>query len=158
MLDIALRWWKDGLFDSVAVSYPPSSRPVIVTLVAFVCGLLSCVAAINPIHKATSVYLWSVNRLLDCLDGSLARNRNAATDLGGFLDLLNDFTAYCLLPIAIYLGQDFSSVDWMAFPLFEATFYVDNFVLFYSTAVAVNRNDTELSLRALRAASSSSLC
>jgi phosphatidylglycerophosphate synthase len=44
---------------------------------------------------------------LDCLDGSLARNRNAVTDLGGFLDLFNDFIVYSLLPIAIYLGQDF---------------------------------------------------
>jgi hypothetical protein len=40
----------------------------------------------------------------------------------------------------------------MALTLFEATFYGDSFVLFYSTAVAINRNDTELSLKALRAA------
>jgi hypothetical protein len=40
----------------------------------------------------------------------------------------------------------------MALALFEATFYGHGFVLFYSAAVAINRNDTELSLRALRAA------
>ena len=39
------------------------------------------------------------------------------------------------------LVKTFSSVDWMALALSEATFYVDNFVLFYSTAVVANRND-----------------
>jgi phosphatidylglycerophosphate synthase len=74
----------------------------------------------------------------------LARSRNAATDLGGFLDLLSDFIVYSLLPIAICFGQDFSFVDWMALALLEASLHVNNFVLFYSAAVATNRKDTEL--------------
>src|SRR5947209_48843 len=152
MLDIALRRWKDGLFDPVARLLPAVVTPGHITLVAFVCGLLSCVAAMNPIYKPTSVYLWLANRFLDCLDGSLARSRNAATDLGGFIDLLSDFIVYSLLPIAICLGQDFSSVDWTALALLEASFHVNNFVLFYSAAVAATRKDTELTSVTMRPA------
>jgi phosphatidylglycerophosphate synthase len=152
MLDIALRRWKDRLFDPVARLLSALVTPGHITLVAFVCGLLSCVAATNPIYKPTSVYLWLANRFLDRLDGSLARSRNTTTDLGGFLDLLSDFIVYSLPPIAMCLGQDFSSVDWTALALLEASFYVNNFVLFYSAAVAANRKDTELTSVTMRPA------
>jgi phosphatidylglycerophosphate synthase len=57
----------------------------------------------NPIYKPTRVYLWLANCFLDYFDGSLARSRNAATDLGGFIDLCSDFIVYSLLPIVIYI-------------------------------------------------------
>ena len=41
MLDIALRWRKDGLFDPVTRLLPAVVTPDHITLVAFVCGLLS---------------------------------------------------------------------------------------------------------------------
>jgi hypothetical protein len=67
MLDVALHWWKDGLFDPVARLLPAIVTPGHITLVAFVCGLLSCVATINSIHKPTSVYRGSTNRFLTVL-------------------------------------------------------------------------------------------
>jgi phosphatidylglycerophosphate synthase len=152
MLDIPLRRWKDRLVDPVARAVPAFVTPGHITLAAFICGLLACVAAMSSANKYMGIHFWLVNRFLDCLDGSLARSRSAASDLGGFLDLLSDFIVYSLLPIAVCLGQDSASVNWTALALLEASFHVNNFILFYSAAVAANRQDDELTSVTMRPA------
>lgn len=152
MLDIALRRWKDRLIDPIAQRVPALVTPGHITLVAFICGLLACLAAISSPYQYMGMYLWLANRFLDCLDGSVARSRNASTDLGGFLDLLSDFVTYSLLPIAVCLGQDSGSVHWPALALLEASFHVNNFVLFYSAAVAAKRQDDEITSVTMRPA------
>ena len=152
MLDITLRRWKDRLIDPIASVIPAFVTPGHITLAAFACGLLACVAAMSTAHRYMGTYLWLFNRFLDCLDGSLARSRSAATDLGGFLDLLSDFVVYSLLPIAVCRGQDPASVNWTALALLEASFHVNNFILFYSAAVAAERRDDELTSVTMRPA------
>lgn len=152
MLDIRLRQWKDQLVDPVAGAVPSIIKPSHITFAAFGCGLLACVAAMGMPYNKMATYLWLANRFLDCLDGSLARSRNTATNLGGFLDLLSDFTIYSLLPIAVCLGQDAASVDWTALALLEASFHLNNFILFYSAAVAAQRQDNELTSVTMRPA------
>lgn len=145
MFDIALRGWKDGTIDPISRKLPPSITPSQITFVAFLCGLISCLLAANSSYAGMALFFWSLNRFLDCLDGSVARTKNCATQLGGFLDLLSDFIIYSLLPIAIARGQsDLIIVDWTALASLEATFHVNNFVLFYVAAVAADKKDGEL--------------
>jgi phosphatidylglycerophosphate synthase len=145
MFDIALRRWKDGVVDPISRGVPNSITPGLVTFAAFVCGLCSCLLAMFFEHSRLALVFWLLNRLLDCLDGSLARARNQATQFGGFFDLLSDFVVYSLLPIAIARGQsDLIRVDWTAVALLEASFHVNNFVLFYVAAVAADKRDGEL--------------
>lgn len=138
MFDIALRPFKDKLFDPCCSYVPTSIKPLHITLVAFASGLLSCYfAATAPTTIPLSLSFWAFNRALDCLDGALARYRGSASDLGGFLDLLGDFIIYSLLPIAIARGSapgDPRTI--MAVAALEATFHVNNFILFYLAAVA----------------------
>lgn len=81
--------------------------------------------------------LWLLNRVLDCVDGALARQRKCASDLGGLLDLLGDFIIYSLIPISCALGSsDKSNTSlWLSVTAVEASFHVNNFVLFYVAAV-----------------------
>ena len=145
MFDIPLRGWKDGIVDPISRGVPALVTPGLITFAAFVCGLFSCLWAMTSRHNGVALGFWMLNRLLDCLDGSLARARNQATQLGGFFDLLSDFIVYSLLPIAIARGQsDIVTVDWTALALLEATFHVNNFVLFYVAAVAAEKKDGEL--------------
>jgi phosphatidylglycerophosphate synthase len=145
MFDIVLRRWKDGLVEPVSRGVPASITPTHVTLAAFWCGLLSCWLATVGGYGKLALAFWLLNRLLDCLDGSLARVRDCATQLGGFLDLLSDFIVYSLLPIAIARGQvGVVQVDWTAVAMLEASFHVNNFVLFYLAAVAAGKRDGEL--------------
>lgn len=135
MFDIQLRSLKDALFDPCCRFIPSFISPLHITIAAFLSGLLSCVFATQQ-WIALSLAFWVLNRALDCLDGALARYRKTASNLGGFLDLLGDFTIYSLTPIAVAHGNVSSSATWKAVAVLESTFHVNNFILFYVAAVA----------------------
>ena len=63
-----------------------------VTAAALAVGVAACVAA-GLAAWSIALALWLINRVLDGLDGPLAR-RHGATDLGGFLDFTADFVVY----------------------------------------------------------------
>ena len=156
MFDIALRKWKDGLTEPVARIVPSFITPGHITFAAFVCGLLCCYISTDVDKTSTGLFFWLANRFLDCLDGLVARQRKTASDLGGFLDLLSDFIIYSLLPVSIAWGQSSTdwgtSHDWVAIALLEASFHVNNFILFYSAAAAASRRDGELTSVTMRPA------
>ncbi|KAI7203888.1 hypothetical protein D0869_08425 [Hortaea werneckii] len=141
MLDITLRPLKDKVFDPLCSLIPQSITPGQLTFAAFITGLLSCVAASQQ-AAFTALSLWLLNRALDCLDGAIARQRNQSTDLGGFLDLLGDFVIYSSIPICCALGGGPEELSvsqtqrlWAAVACSEASFHVNNFVLFYIAAI-----------------------
>lgn len=162
MYDIPLRHLKDRYAILICQLLPAWITPNTITFAAFVCGLLACLTAAfsAPTSTPWPLLFWLSNRALDGLDGSLARERKTATELGGFLDLLGDFIVYSLLPIAVAHGVDnnstglyeSSAVDWRAVAMVEATFHVNNFVLFYIAAVATKRGEKELTSVTMRPA------
>jgi len=161
MFDIALRAWKDRIFDPLCSAVPKPVTPLHLTVTAFVCGVASCIAVAKG-EPRPAVLLWIANRCFDCLDGAVARRRGQASELGAFLDLLGvmildfhwsrvnqadrlqDFIIYSAIPICCALGYPApdprSSLRlWLAVSLSEATFHVNNFVLFFVAAVAEKR-------------------
>ncbi|KAK5019904.1 hypothetical protein LTR60_000029 [Cryomyces antarcticus] len=157
MYDNHLRHLKDRITTPVCQIMPSWITPNLTTLVAFISGLLAVGAAalsMSP-SRLWPLVFWLLNRILDGVDGTLARTRGTATALGGFLDLLSDFILYSLIPIALAHGQDrrledavdtvsSASVDWRAVAVLEATFHINNFVLFYIGAVVAAKADGEL--------------
>lgn len=140
MFDLQLRPLKDRLFDPLCAFVPGSVTPGQLTLAAFLVGVASCVAAAND-FKSYAVGLWIVNRCLDCLDGAVARRRDESSDLGGFLDLTGDFIVYSAVPICCALSLPIVTSPtelrrtWLAVGFVEATFHINNFVLFYVAAL-----------------------
>ena len=132
MFDIQLRSLKDGIFDPCCRHIPPSISPLHITAAAFIAGLAACYLA-SQHSISSSLSLWLLNRALDCLDGALARHRKSASDLGGFLDLLGDFIVYSLIPVSLAISYPQA---WDAVAVLEASFHVNNFVLFYVAAIA----------------------
>ncbi len=76
--------------------------PLVVTATGFAAGVGACVAALAHAWTAALV-LWLANRVLDGLDGAVARRRGA-TELGGFLDIVADFTIYAGFIVAIAIA------------------------------------------------------
>jgi phosphatidylglycerophosphate synthase len=156
MFDIPLRRLKDTLTVPLTAAIPPSISPNHLTLLSFVSGLLSCLLAATSPATPLPLTFWLLNRLLDSLDGSVARARGVASELGGFLDLLSDFIIYSLLPIAIAYGQNHpgagAGMDYLPIAVLEATFHINNFVLFYVAAVARKHDARELTSVAMRPA------
>ena len=155
MFDISLRQLKDRTVAPLCYCVPRSVSPLHITAAAFISGLLACLTATDVTLGTWSLFFWCMNRVLDGLDGAVARDRKMVTELGGFLDLLGDFVVYSFLPIAITLGQEFElliDVNWLSVAMLEASFHINNFVLFYVSAVATKRGEQELTSVTMRPA------
>jgi phosphatidylglycerophosphate synthase len=78
--------------------------PTVLTAAGWALGAGACVAAALAIWPA-ALALWLANRLLDGLDGATARAAGRATEAGGFLDIVADFSVYAgiVLGLAVAL-------------------------------------------------------
>lgn len=99
MLDPLMRYWIDPPLNGIArglASMPVSANQL--TWIAFGLGMLAA-AALAFGQSGLALALFLSNRLLDGLDGAVAR-QHGATDLGGYLDIVLDFVVYGLLALA----------------------------------------------------------
>ncbi len=103
MLDSHLHPRLKPLLNAVAGALDrPGISPDGLTLVGFAIGVLALpFLALGWYGAALAAIL--LNRLLDGLDGALARRRGL-TDAGGFLDIALDFLFYALVPVRLYSG------------------------------------------------------
>lgn len=73
--------------------------PLALTGAGFAAGVGAAVAA-GTGHWTSALVLWLVNRVADGLDGPAARHRGS-TELGGFADIVADFTVYAGFVVGI---------------------------------------------------------
>jgi phosphatidylglycerophosphate synthase len=105
MLDTRLRALLRPVLDRAgrriaATGVPPTA----LTAAGWAAGTGACAATALRAWPV-ALGLWLANRLLDGLDGPTARAAGAATDAGGFLDIVADFSVYAgvILGLAIAL-------------------------------------------------------
>jgi phosphatidylglycerophosphate synthase len=136
MFDTSLRQFKDRVGTPLArrMSRIP---PLAISLLALAVGLLaSCAAYQNQYLWAFG--LWYLNRVLDGLDGLIARLHNGQSDLGGYVDILTDFIVYAALPIGLVAGSP-SNESYLALALMLASFYVNSASWMYLAAILEKR-------------------
>tara|TARA_B100000989_G_scaffold81741_1_gene58426 strand:+ start:92 stop:706 length:615 start_codon:yes stop_codon:yes gene_type:complete len=78
-------------------------KPNHMTILGFVFGLLMCVLVFFQFYFA-ALFLLILNRLCDGLDGTMAR-LTIPTPLGGYLDIVFDFTVYSGFVLAFGLSN-----------------------------------------------------
>lgn len=66
---------------------------------------IAALAALAGRHYDLALGLIAVNRLLDGLDGPLARIRGGSSDFGGYLDIVCDFVFYAAIPLGFGLAE-----------------------------------------------------
>lgn len=95
-------------------------RPGHVTLAGLLAGLAAAGAIVLD-SPFVGLALWLANRVLDGLDGPLAR-RLGSTDLGGFLDFSADLVVYAAIPVSLAFAN-----PELALPVavLVATYYVN---------------------------------
>lgn len=93
--------------------------PLALTATGWIIGLAAIVSA-GTGHWTWALVLWLTNRVLDGLDGALAR-RGRATDLGGFLDIVADFSIYVGFVVAVGIERPEARVACLAL---VAAYYV----------------------------------
>ena len=106
MVDRLLRPVKARLLAPVSVLL---AQPLVrhgalpITLAGLAVGLAAALAAALGAFPA-ALALWLLNRLLDGLDGEVARQLGRADDRGGYLDLLSDLVVYAAVPLGAAAG------------------------------------------------------
>jgi len=83
--------------------------------------------------------LWLFSRVLDGLDGLLARVHKKQSDFGGYLDILLDFFIYAALPIALVISAP-SDQRYLALAFMLASFYINSASWMYLAAILEKNN------------------
>ncbi|MCB0130320.1 MAG: CDP-alcohol phosphatidyltransferase family protein [Caldilineaceae bacterium] len=104
MRDMSLRAKKDEFMVPLARRLFGAVHPNTVSLIAMVVGLIAAVAILSEQYWI-GLALWLLNRILDGLDGVVARVHDKQSDFGGYLDLLLDFVVYLTVPMAFVWVQ-----------------------------------------------------
>lgn len=137
MTDQALRRYTEAALGPLATLTPARVHPSALTVLAVVPGIGAALAAAAG-RPAAAVALWLLNRLLDGLDGVLARRRGAESELGAYLDILGDFVVYAAVPVGLAVG-DGSRGAWIAAAVLLASFYVNAISWSYLSALLAAR-------------------
>ncbi|NJL05137.1 MAG: CDP-alcohol phosphatidyltransferase family protein [Chloroflexaceae bacterium] len=102
MFDHILRPLKDVLLTWLVRPFA-RVHPNTITVLAFLVGLAAAGALVQQ-HYLWGLVGWLLSRLLDGLDGAVARAYGKQSDFGGYLDILLDFAIYALIPLALVVG------------------------------------------------------
>ena len=137
MTDAILRRPKEAILTPIARRTPRRVHPLGLTMAGLVPGLGAALAAATG-HSFLAVGLWLLNRLIDGLDGTLARQQGRQSDLGGYIDLLADFVVYAAVPVGLAVHHD-SRAAWVAVCVLLASFYVNTISWSYLSAIAERR-------------------
>ncbi len=105
MVDHMGRRLKDILLDPLLGLIPRWVHPNGVTLLSLLPGLAAALFA------GLGMWLWALlafalNRILDGLDGLIARGRGLQSDFGGYMDIMIDFVVYAAIPIGVWIGVE----------------------------------------------------
>jgi phosphatidylglycerophosphate synthase len=99
MFDAHLRSWVDGWLTSAGTRLAQTGISADALTIAG-CGFgLSGAIAVAIGGPIVGLFLFGVGRLIDGLDGAVARAK-LPTDRGGYLDIVLDFAVYAAFPLA----------------------------------------------------------
>lgn len=136
MFDTPLRRFKDRVGEPLA-RHMSRVSPTLISILALAVGLLATYAAFKG-QYLWALTLWILNRVLDGLDGLIARLHNGQSDFGGYADILTDFIVYAALPIGLVTGSP-TIERYLALTFMLASFYVNTASWMYLSAILEKR-------------------
>jgi len=146
MLDARARRLLAPGLDAVGARLAAAGVPALVlTATGWLAGVGACVAVVAQAW-ILGLVLWLLNRVLDGLDGPVARRRGA-TELGGFLDIVADFSIYGGFVLAVGIAQPNARLACLAL---LAAYYVSGTAFLALSSLLERRGaspDDERSLR-----------
>lgn len=137
MFDEAGRRLKNYLLTTPAQAITFVS-PSQISLIGLLFGIGAFFALWQQLY-GIGIVLWLFNRILDGLDGVVAREHQLQSDFGGYVDIICDYIAYTLIPIGVIAGAP-SDVRWIALVFLLAMFYVNSASWMYLAAILEKRS------------------
>ena len=142
MFDTYLRRLKDQLIEPLAAPLG-SVSPALLTLLGLLTGLTAAwLAAIGSVLP--SLLVWFLSRVLDGLDGLVARRFNKQSDFGGYLDIVCDFAVYAAVPIGLTLAHP-TTTNFIALAVMLSAFYINAASWMYLSALLEKRSARDAS-------------
>lgn len=138
MIDKALREPKEAVLTPLVRGPLRRIHPTAVTVVAALVGLAAAGAAWQGAYLP-ALGLWALNRILDGLDGTLARLTGQQSDLGAYLDVVLDHVIYIAVPLGVALAAGTTSA-YLALALLLASFYLNAASWMYLAALLEKRS------------------
>jgi phosphatidylglycerophosphate synthase len=86
MLDDILRPIKEVVCGAIVTYIPSYMTPNVITLASGVVGVVCAIFSYYELYSIALI-LWILNRILDGIDGVVARHKGLQSDFGGLLDL-----------------------------------------------------------------------
>ncbi len=120
-------------------------RPAAVTGAGWLAGVFACVAAATHMW-GLALLLWLLNRLLDGLDGPVAAV-TGATDLGGFLDIVADFSIYGGFVVGVAIAEPDARVACLVLLM---TYYLSGTAFLALSSLMERRGASRSETRSLR--------
>jgi phosphatidylglycerophosphate synthase len=138
MLDLVLRGPKDALLAPLLQGPVLRLDPLALTLAGGAAGLAAAGAATVG-EPWFALALYALNRLLDGLDGALARAVGRPSDAGAYLDIVSDHAVHAAisLGLAVWIG---TPAAWAVTAAMLAAFYVNAATWMYLSALLEKRN------------------
>ncbi len=137
MLDQSLRGVKERVLRPIVGVVSVVFPPIALTALGLIVTLGAAVAAALG-QPGLAVLGWLLGRVLDGLDGEVARHRGTSSDLGGYLDLVADTVGYAAIPLGVAVGAN-ERATWVAAAVLLATFYLNAICLLTLAAVLEKR-------------------
>jgi phosphatidylglycerophosphate synthase len=133
MMDKLLRSPKERVLKPMARSPFCAIHPVAITVAALLVGLAAAVVAWQQWYLL-ALGLWLLNRVLDGLDGTVARLNQQQSDLGGYLDIVFDIVVYAAIPIGLVLSAP-SLAAYLSVAVLMGAFYINTASWMYLAAL-----------------------
>lgn len=137
MLDQSLRTVKEQVLQPIADATRANIHPTTVTVFGAGVGIGAGLAAWQGMY-VLGLGLWSLNRILDGLDGTLARRFNMQSDLGGYVDILLDHVVYAWIVVMMALSANTPAV-WVAVGFLLMAYYVNGAGWMYLSSILEKR-------------------
>lgn len=147
MFDEYMRGYKDRLGEPL-VRRLPNVSPNTVTFLSLTTGVIAAIFLVEKWYL-WGLLVWLGSRLLDAVDGLLARVHGTQTDFGGYLDILADFVVYSIIPIALVLANP-TLERYLALAFLLAVYYLNTASWMYLAAIlekrAIRDSDTRTTI------------
>lgn len=137
MFDEILRKFKDGVFKPLTrrlLWVHPSAISFLGLAAGIVCGYFLYTGDYRE-----GFLFWIINRILDGLDGAVAREGGKESDLGSYVDIVADFAVYAIVPLSLAAGKGEPAL-LIALSCMLAAFYVNAASWMYLSAILEKRN------------------
>lgn len=136
MLDHYLRGTKDYVLAFLARPLA-LVHPTTVTIIALIFGIAAGLFLMQQQYLLGFTF-WVINRLLDGLDGTIARATQKQSDLGGYIDIVFDFVIYAFIPISLVVGLP-STEAFLSLSFLLASFYINSASWMYLAGILEKR-------------------